>query len=146
MNISHGYIFRILQHFAAKHCNFTNFNMLFCGDGFRSSCLDQDLVYSWNHPLLIIYIKLMYTCWADKRTLSNPLFSIISIWTISPSVAIRFVKWIFTISGLNNGSALIIKGLSIKGITIEFYQIGSGLEITDDPDRSMIGKKFLKTV
>jgi serine phosphatase RsbU (regulator of sigma subunit) len=31
--------------------------------------------------------------------------------------------------------------LSIKGITIEFYQIGSGLEITADPDRSMIGLK-----
>jgi hypothetical protein len=27
--ISQGYIFRILQHFATKLCNFTNFNMLF---------------------------------------------------------------------------------------------------------------------
>jgi hypothetical protein len=26
-----GYIFRILQHFATKHCNFTNFSMLFPG-------------------------------------------------------------------------------------------------------------------
>jgi hypothetical protein len=26
---SQGYIFRILQHFAAKLCNFTNFNTLF---------------------------------------------------------------------------------------------------------------------
>jgi hypothetical protein len=29
LQISQGYIFRILQHFAAKLCNFTNFNMLF---------------------------------------------------------------------------------------------------------------------
>ena len=27
--ISHGYIFRILQHFAPKLCHFTNFGMLF---------------------------------------------------------------------------------------------------------------------
>jgi hypothetical protein len=27
--ISQDYIFRILQHFATKLCNFTNFNMLF---------------------------------------------------------------------------------------------------------------------
>jgi hypothetical protein len=26
-----GYIFRILQHFATKLCNFTNFSMLFLG-------------------------------------------------------------------------------------------------------------------
>jgi hypothetical protein len=47
LQISKGYIFRILQHFAAKLCNFTNFNMLFpaiSGDGFCSSCLDQNLV------------------------------------------------------------------------------------------------------
>ena len=29
LQISQGYIFRILQHFATKLCNFTNFNMLF---------------------------------------------------------------------------------------------------------------------
>ena len=29
LQISQGYIFLILQHFAAKLCNFTNFNMLF---------------------------------------------------------------------------------------------------------------------
>ena len=48
------YIFRILEHFATKLCNFTNFKMLLihsCSDGFCSSCLDQNLVYSWNHPL-----------------------------------------------------------------------------------------------
>jgi hypothetical protein len=28
LQISRGYIFRILQQFAAKLCNFTNFNML----------------------------------------------------------------------------------------------------------------------
>ncbi len=43
-----GYIFLILQHFATKLCNFTNFKLLFLAimhDGFRSSCLDQNLVY-----------------------------------------------------------------------------------------------------
>jgi hypothetical protein len=29
LQISQGYIFLILQHFATKLCNFTNFNMLF---------------------------------------------------------------------------------------------------------------------
>jgi uncharacterized membrane protein len=29
LQISQGYIFRILQHFAAKLCNVANFNMLF---------------------------------------------------------------------------------------------------------------------
>jgi hypothetical protein len=29
LQISQGYIFRILQQFATKLCNFTNFNMLF---------------------------------------------------------------------------------------------------------------------
>jgi hypothetical protein len=29
LQISQGYIFSILQHSAAKLCNFTNFNMLF---------------------------------------------------------------------------------------------------------------------
>ncbi len=44
----------ILQHFATKLCNFTNFTMLFlaasCSDGFRFSCLDQNLVYGFDHP------------------------------------------------------------------------------------------------
>ena len=44
----------ILQHFATKLCNFTNFTMLFvaasCSDGFRSFCLDQNLVYGFDHP------------------------------------------------------------------------------------------------
>ena len=46
--------FLILQHFATKLCNFTNFNMLFLAvvmDFVLNSCLDQNLVYSWNHPL-----------------------------------------------------------------------------------------------
>jgi hypothetical protein len=29
LQISQGYIFIILHHFATKRCNFTNFNMLF---------------------------------------------------------------------------------------------------------------------
>jgi type IV secretory pathway protease TraF len=32
LQISRGYIFRILQHFAAKLCNFTDFNMLFLAE------------------------------------------------------------------------------------------------------------------
>jgi hypothetical protein len=46
-----GSIFRILQHFATKLCNFTNFSMLFlaaCGDLFASPCLVLKLVYNWN--------------------------------------------------------------------------------------------------
>jgi hypothetical protein len=53
LQISQGYIFRILQHFATKLCNFTHFNMLFLAavmdNGFCSSCRDQNLFYSWNH-------------------------------------------------------------------------------------------------
>jgi hypothetical protein len=56
---SQGYIFLILQHFSTKLCNqFTNFNIYAlssCGDGFCSSCLDQNLVYSWNFPLKFPY-------------------------------------------------------------------------------------------
>jgi hypothetical protein len=40
LQISQGYIFCILQHFAAKLCNFTNSNMLFLA-----------VVIDWNHPL-----------------------------------------------------------------------------------------------
>jgi hypothetical protein len=31
MQASQGYIFRVLQHFATKFCNFTNFNKFFTG-------------------------------------------------------------------------------------------------------------------
>ena len=43
-------ILRILPHFATKLRNFTNFKMLFLAvvHVFRSSCLDHNLVYSWN--------------------------------------------------------------------------------------------------
>ena len=48
-------IFRILEDFATKICNFTNFGMLFLAvvkqQSFCSYCLDQNLVYqslSWN--------------------------------------------------------------------------------------------------
>ena len=35
--------------------------MLFLsGDGFRSSCLDQNLVYSWNHPLTNQRLRSIY--------------------------------------------------------------------------------------
>jgi hypothetical protein len=46
---SMGYIFFILQQFATERCNFTHFKMLF---PVRSSCLDQNFVFSWNHPLI----------------------------------------------------------------------------------------------
>jgi hypothetical protein len=49
LQISQGYIFRILQHLVAKLCNFTTFNILFLAvvrDGFCPSCLDQKLVSS----------------------------------------------------------------------------------------------------
>jgi hypothetical protein len=39
---SQGYIIRILQHFATKLWNITNFVMLF------QTCLDQNLVYNAN--------------------------------------------------------------------------------------------------
>ena len=49
--------FLILQHFATNFCKFTNFNgMLFPAvvmDFVPASCLDQHLVYSWNHLLII---------------------------------------------------------------------------------------------
>ena len=39
---SQGYIFRILQHFVTKFCNFTNFDKFFTGIYFF--CIDQKLV------------------------------------------------------------------------------------------------------
>ena len=46
---SHGYIIRILQHFATKLWNITNFVMLF--QAVMEFCLDQNLVYNANGPL-----------------------------------------------------------------------------------------------
>jgi hypothetical protein len=57
LRTSQGYIFLILQHFATKRCNFTHSKTLFLamhGNGFCSSCLDQNFVYSLNHPLQTI--------------------------------------------------------------------------------------------
>ena len=42
MQTSKGYIFRILQHFVTKFCNFTNFNKFFTGK--QASCLLSYLV------------------------------------------------------------------------------------------------------
>jgi valyl-tRNA synthetase len=50
---SHGYIIRILQHFATKLWNITNFVMLFQAVLKMSACLDQNLVYNANGPLPI---------------------------------------------------------------------------------------------
>jgi hypothetical protein len=45
-NTKLGYIFRILQHFAAKLCSFTNFSTLFPAIYFF--CQDKKLVYNGN--------------------------------------------------------------------------------------------------
>jgi hypothetical protein len=49
---SQGYIIRILQHFATKLWNITNFVMLF--QVVMNFCLDQNLVYNANGPLVVI--------------------------------------------------------------------------------------------
>ena len=49
--ISQGYIIRILQHFATKLWYITNFVMLF--QAVMKFCLDQNLVYNANGPLLL---------------------------------------------------------------------------------------------
>jgi hypothetical protein len=41
MQTSQGYIFRILQHFATKFCNFTNFIMFFLAVVFDSFLFTQ---------------------------------------------------------------------------------------------------------
>jgi hypothetical protein len=53
LGTSQGYIFLILQHFATKLCNFTHFKILFPAMvmvSFFLSTVDQNFVYSWNHP------------------------------------------------------------------------------------------------
>ena len=50
---SHGYIIRILQHFATKLWNITNFVMLFQAVMKFLSTVDQNLVYNTNGPLAI---------------------------------------------------------------------------------------------
>jgi hypothetical protein len=47
---SQGYIIRILQHFATKLWNITNFVTLF--QAVMKFCPDQNLVYNANGPLL----------------------------------------------------------------------------------------------
>jgi hypothetical protein len=49
--ILQGYIFRILQHFATKLCNFTHFStyaLSSCGELFAPPCLVLKLVYNGN--------------------------------------------------------------------------------------------------
>jgi hypothetical protein len=50
---SHGYIIRILQHFATKLWNITHFLMLFQAVMKFLSTVDQNLVYNANGPLAI---------------------------------------------------------------------------------------------
>jgi hypothetical protein len=61
--ILQGYIFRTLQHFATKLCNFTNFRMLFCllshNDIFRLCCLDKKLVDSCRNCLLLEFMAII---------------------------------------------------------------------------------------
>jgi hypothetical protein len=59
-----GYIFRILQHFATKLCNFTHFSVLFPGIYFF--CQDKKLVYDGN--CLLMFVN--FTCRLLER---NPL-------------------------------------------------------------------------
>jgi hypothetical protein len=59
-----GYIFRILQHFATKLCNFTNFSTLFPETYFF--CQDKKLVYNGNCLLgrtQLIESKAFYKSW-----------------------------------------------------------------------------------
>ena len=54
-------------YFATKLCNFTNFKMLSLAVvvyRFRSSCVDQKLVCSWNHPLCQRSVSLRYPCFS----------------------------------------------------------------------------------
>ncbi len=74
------YVQNFAPHLATKLCNFTNCKTLFnCSDGFRSSCPDQHLVYSWNHsfsgesvikvhgqPLGILYILVIFSRFYDE--------------------------------------------------------------------------------
>jgi hypothetical protein len=58
LQILQGYIFHILQHFATKLCNFTNFSMLFPGINFF--CYDKKLVYNGNSLL----VPIIYFCFS----------------------------------------------------------------------------------
>jgi hypothetical protein len=51
LQTSLGYIFLMLQQCTAELCNFDALSSY--GNGFRSSCLDQNFISSWNHSLLI---------------------------------------------------------------------------------------------
>ena len=54
-NFTGLYFLRFTTFSNQSHCSFTHSKTLFLlavvSHGFRSSCLDQNLVYSWNHPL-----------------------------------------------------------------------------------------------
>ena len=58
---SHGYIFRILQHFATKHCNFTHFSMpLFPGIYFFAK------IKNYNGNCLFNYLKNASKTWTFR--------------------------------------------------------------------------------
>jgi hypothetical protein len=61
---SQGYIIRILQHFATKLWNITNFVMLFQAvmKFFVYTCLDQNLVYNANGPLFELSLSHAEVC------------------------------------------------------------------------------------
>ena len=63
MQTSQGYIIRILQHFATKLWNITNFVMLF--QAVMNFCLDQNLVYyasdQFVHVVILQNIHRIYT-------------------------------------------------------------------------------------
>jgi hypothetical protein len=56
LQTSQGYIFLILQHLATNLCSFTHSKTLFLAvmlDFVLLAWLDQNLVYSWNHPFYL---------------------------------------------------------------------------------------------
>jgi hypothetical protein len=77
------YVVKWGKYSPAKFCNFTNFNMhalSSCGGGFCFSCLDQNLVYSWNHPLAVAFTpRLSEIVW--KRHFCRDNLSTVSIKT-----------------------------------------------------------------
>jgi uncharacterized protein YbcV (DUF1398 family) len=83
LRTSQGYIFLILQQFATKLCNFTHFKMLFPAmvyNGFLSSCLDQNFVYTWNHPLMVNGCK--FFCFDNSAKFIEHLMNVCAICAV----------------------------------------------------------------
>jgi hypothetical protein len=73
-----GYIFRILQHFVTKFCNFTNFNKLFLRE--FTFCLDQKYSKSLTQ---VVYSELAFTVKdPEVKDPSSALFDICLFGTL----------------------------------------------------------------